>query len=54
MTYKIDANGLFKALIKDVRTGNSESLTITQDKMNLSTELIQQLSEQAQFERERQ
>ena len=31
VTFKIDANGLFQAEIKDVRTGNSENLTITAD-----------------------
>ena len=38
---------------KDVRTGNSESLTITQDKLNLPREEIGRLVEQGEFERER-
>ena len=53
VTFKIDSNGLFQAVIKDVRTGNCENLTITKDKMNLPPDEIQRLAEQAEFDRDR-
>ena len=53
VTFRIDANGLLHVVCKDVRTGNSESLTITQDKLNLPREEIGRLVEQGEFERER-
>ena len=40
VTFKIDSNGLFQAVIRDVRTGNCENLTITKDKMNLPSDEI--------------
>ena len=51
VTFKIDANGLFQADIRDVRTGNSESLSITADRMNLPQEEIRRLAEIAEFDR---
>ena len=53
VTFKIDANGLFQAEIRDVRTGNSENLTITADKMNLPQDEINRLAEIAEFDRSR-
>ena len=51
MTFRMDANGLLVVSAKDKRTGNSESLTITSDKMNLPPAEINRLMEQAEFER---
>ena len=53
VTFNIDANGILQVTAKDVRTGNSESLTITSDKMNLPKEEIARLVEQGEFDRER-
>lgn len=53
ITFRIDANGLFSSVVKDKRTGNSESLTITADKMNLSSEEVARLVELGEFERQR-
>ena len=53
VTFRIDANGLLHVFVKDVRTGNSESLTITQDMLNLPREEIGRLVEQGEFERDR-
>ena len=53
VTFRIDANGILEVTARDKRSGNTESLTITADQMNLPKEEIQRLSEQAEFERDR-
>ena len=53
VTFNIDANGILQVTVKDVRTGNTESLTIESDKMNLPKEEMARLVEQGNFERER-
>ena len=53
MTFRIDANGLLNVFAKDVSTGNSEGLTITNEELNLPRAEIGRLVEQGEFERER-
>ena len=53
VTFKIDANGILQVTVKDRKTGNSESLTIEAEKLNLPKEEVAQLIAQGEFERER-
>ena len=53
MTFRIDVDGLLNVHVKDVRSGNSENLTVTQDKLNLPRDEIGRLIEQGEFERMR-
>ena len=49
----MDANGLLHVDAQYVRTGKTESLTITRDGLNLKTEEITRLIDQGEFVRER-
>ena len=53
ITFRIDTNGLLNVFAKDVRTGNSENLTITSDDLNLPAEEMRRLIEEGEFQRER-
>ena len=49
VTFRIDTNGLLNVFAKDVRTGNSENLTITSDDLNLPAEEMRRLIEAGEF-----
>lgn len=51
VTFRKDANGILQVTVKDVKTGNSESLTIQTHQLNLPAEEIGRLVEQGEFER---
>ena len=53
MTFRIDANGLLNVHARDVRTGNNEGLTSTNERLNLPREEIGRLVEEGEFARER-
>ena len=53
VSFRIDANGLLNVFAQDVRTGNSEGLTITSDQLNLPREEINRLVDIGEFERQR-
>ena len=53
VTFRIDANGLLHVFAKDVNTGNSEGLTVTNENLNLPREEIGRLVEEGEFARER-
>ena len=53
ITYRMDVNGLLQVCVKDVRSGNSESLTITRESLNLPREEIERLIEEGEFIRQR-
>ena len=53
ITFRKDANGILKVTVKDVRTDNTESLTIETHKSNLPAKEIIRLIELGEFERQR-
>ena len=48
MTFELDANGILKVSAVDKGTGQSESITITNDKGRLTTEDIERMVEEAE------
>ena len=48
MTFELDANGILRVSASDKKTGNAESITITNDKGRLSAEEIERMVEEAE------